>query len=488
MKSSLRKRTFNKVTHGWRAMDDKELWHAIDSAKAWADWPGEIEIIKTMQREAIDRFVAKYGTELDGHAILAPSAAHEWAFCSGSLLERLKKGDTAGIDAAMGTVAHAIAEQWNKTGEEPRHLIGTKQSAMAGGKCYEFDIDESWIDDARRFVEWCAEVPGDHFYETKVDLSSFLALPGQRGTTDHAACAPGVLTITDLKNGMVRVRAEKNPQAMLYAAGVFVLYDWIYGFQRIVIRICHPRLDIYDVWECSRQELLDFMEWIHARSLLALRPSAPRTPSEKACRYCGGRATCAARALAIEDTADRMEADSDDEKATFSAEQVTQAAERIEQKGLVLPTLDTTRPKELSTLALEVIHLQRKTIEAFLKSVYEELMRRAENGQTLKHHFLGVGRTTYDWIDEESNAIDISLEYGVPIDKIRPPAMLSFDQMTKLIKAETKLKPKHIKAFLLHLLTKFSGKRNLLRLGEDRVDASDDAEAKLGGVDYDYEL
>jgi len=457
-------RTFRDITYGWRGLADQALFDVIDRATTYARWPELVEELQSMKVRLAAQFIARWQTlEVDGHAVFAPSAAHEWAHCSGSLSVRMSRGDGAGIDAAMGTVAHSIAEEWNRTGKEPVHLLGKTMSAVAGGETFSFVIDEEWLANAGMFVQWCAETPGEHRFEQRVDFSTLMPIPGQRGTADFYSVSPGVLILRDLKNGMVRVYAKDNDQLLLYASAVFLEHDAQYHFEKIILSICHPRLDVYDTWEITRAELLNWMKWISKRALAALPFDAPRTPGEKQCRFCAGRKTCPARVMMLEETVGSM-FDAEElppSKVTFSAARLTETAQRVAESGMNLPAIKT-HPSELSTQALARILLHRKTVGDFFKGVYEELLRRTENGEVNDHFVLNDGRTTYTWKDATRAIEALEFAFEIPRDKIVTSELKSKSAVETALRAHTKGRLKDIKAFVAPMLRPFAGKRSLV--------------------------
>ena len=423
-----------------------------------------------------DPLLAKYGTSRDGHAIFAPSAAASWLTCSGSLLVNARGADNAGIDAAYGTVAHWVAEFWLRQGEtDARGLLGLSRTAKAGGSEFAITIDEAMLAAVGEYVRWCQELPGDHFTEQRVDLSELMPIPGQGGTADHIACERGLLTITDLKTGTgVRVYAERNPQALLYAAGAFIEHDWIYHFERIVVRICQPRLGVFETWTCDRAELLDFMEYARERARLAWNELADRTPSPKACRWCKGSVTCPARLRDIErivdETFDDL-AELDREPPSYGAEVLSEAA------PLALPALVRLPEaiKPLSTAALSHTLTFRKHVERWFADVADELLDRVERGEKAPHWGLKEGRMTRKWKDEKEAAAYLHDLMGIDYDKIYPPsALVSPAEAEKLLPAETKAKPAEAKKALAPFIHAFAGKRTLGLLKEDeRVNVDD---------------
>ncbi len=187
------------------------------------------------------------GKDFGAHSIFSPSGSSTWAYCPGSLIPNLFAKDSAGEDAAYGTVGHGVAEQWLKSGVCPTHLVGTTEIIEEGDQRFEIEIDASMLEYVGQYVDWCIYLPGTHFVETRVDFSDLTPLKKQSGTADHAACEFGTLTVTDLKMGQgVQVYAKDNTQAILYAYGFFRKYDELFDFQRIVIRIAQPRLTHFD--------------------------------------------------------------------------------------------------------------------------------------------------------------------------------------------------------------------------------------------------
>jgi len=234
---------------------------------------------------ALSRMAEAYNAS--GHSIFGPSSSAMWLYCSGSLIANLLEPGGGSYEAAEGTVAHGIAEEWLKSGKRPRHRVGTVERVTEkdqNGKEVHYDVLITWtmLDHVQEYVDWCQMLPGDHFTETRVYFSEYMPIPNQGGTADHAACEPGLLTVTDFKYGKgVEVTVVENTQGMLYALGFFLKYDHLYHFERIVIRICQPRMYNWGEWEISRAQLLAFAEFVRQRAKAAWQVNAPRRPSEK---------------------------------------------------------------------------------------------------------------------------------------------------------------------------------------------------------------
>ena len=80
------------------------------------------------------------------HSIFAPSGASRWLGCPGSLIPNLLAPDNSGYDAALGTVAHGVAEKWLTTGKRPKHRVGDVEWIANGGKLYQIEVDLEMLD------------------------------------------------------------------------------------------------------------------------------------------------------------------------------------------------------------------------------------------------------------------------------------------------------------------------------------------------------
>ena len=340
----------------------------------------------------------------DGHALFSPSASARWLNCPGSFLPcaRVREEDRApSVDAARGTVAHELAKEiLSRTNvfdviNETRY-IGELRYADGIG----FEITQDMLDHVETYVRRCIDTACADavLVETYVDLSHLFSIPDQGGTLDHAALIPsaagGLAVLTDLKYGTgVRVYAEGNTQLMLYALGIYHEWDWLYNFKRFDLRICQPRLNVFDVWEISTANLLAFGEDVKRKAVECLREDAPRTPGEKQCRFCAVKATCPAHLAWLERL---TSADGD----VFDA--VTPEA-----AGAVVARLDagTFEPRlapvtHLTTAQLARVLPYRSTVEGWFKAAYEELERRALDGEDVPGYRLTAARSRRQWGDE----------------------------------------------------------------------------------------
>jgi hypothetical protein len=408
----------------------------------------------TQMREAIRR------VELGGHSVFAPSASKMWLGCSGSLIPNLFAPDDAGEDAAYGTVGHAVGEEWLKTLKRPKHLIGTSQYVPSGELGFLIEIDEVMLDYVKRYVDWCKHLPGRHFVETRVDFSVLTPIPNQGGTADHVACMPGRMVITDLKMGKgVKVFAEGNTQAMLYALGFFLKWDWLYDFEDILIRIAQPRLDHWDEWLITREQLLEFAEYVKVRAAAAWVQNAPRTPSAEACQWCRVQANCSAKAKVVFDLAEGV---FDDLAKTVSVEEADEFRGRLDFKEFELAD-----PMSLTTLEMEQIYEWRGSVERYFLKIHEELMKRAQRGMKLKMQKLVESRSHRAFRNKDRTVAKL-LELGLKREDILTEELPSPAQVEEMLRKKLKYTTKMLEGVLEDVVIRPPGKATLAPMSDKR--------------------
>lgn len=452
------------------------------------------------------------------HSIFAPSSAAGWLICEDYILANINEPDSAGVDAAYGTVGHEVAEHWllaiddMRDGLEPiteemiaearpTHLVGTTRLVQEKNDAFRILIDEEMLAFVAQYILWCVHLPGAHYIEQRVDFSRLTPIPNQKGTADHAACEPGVLTVTDLKMGispanivfaaeddtdpraLVDGRFNGNPQAMIYALGFFFKYDEDYDFEKIVIRIAQPRLDRFHVWETTREELLKFADYVKERAHAAWKKERTRTPSKKGCRWCKVKATCTAYLafmthLATVDTDDVFDAVEDavygaddlieGEFTVVTRQEMVDAKIKLDSDSFELSVPDAA---VLSTVQLAKLYGMRKPIEGFFEAVYEELNRRAVYGEEIPGMKLVLGREgnrefhgedSPEWLLEQLDFI------GLEGDERFKTQIISPTQAEATLRAKYGLKAKDAARLLSHLIYRKPGRSTLVPSSDKR--------------------
>lgn len=361
------------------------------------------------------------------HATYAPSSAHRIITCPASLRASVGEPDAPGVDAVHGTVGHYIHEQrlrsnhpvQNYVGMHPLQFMPRHELTDAEWKLIpysrglrpddDFVITTDFVEAVEESVQWCREVPGDHYVEERVNISPWCPIPEQFGTADHFACSPGLLVVTDLKMGTgVQVFATRNYQAILYALGVINEYDWMYDFDKVVIRIAQPRLNHFDVWETTKAELLKIGEYIKERFALANKKNAPFQPEEHACKFCPVSYKCKALADTVLDYFD-FEDDATRDDVKLEAEFLTleRAVEIFKQRSLF-----------------------KLWIGAVEADIATRLSRDPESVPGLK---LVAGRSVRFWKDPDAARDDLALYVDDEAKLFTQPTLVSPAQAEKLL-------------------------------------------------------
>lgn len=449
----------------------------------------------------------------NGHSVFAPSSGHMHYICAASLLVNFGRADHGSPDAAYGTVGHMLGENWLKdilndiqdfgylgTQEEinvrsPDDRIGEVVEVAKGGQSdevYKITIDEDMIYHVRRYVAWCIDLPGDHFVETRVDTSEITPIPDQGGTADHAACEPGLLTITDLKMGRGEAvfpavdvtnpcwelvpgtgQLNGNAQAMLYAFGFITAYNHIYNFERVVIRIAQPPRDYFGVWETTVAEIMEFAQAYRARAQLNWSLDQPRTPSVKGCRWCKGKASCGAWLTLFNSMSDALADDTFDAvdgeiiEGVFrevSNSEIVSAGNTLAVK--IATGTQLAEPNEMTTLQMEHIKAWRKAFEQFFKDVDVELLRRARDGEELRLHKLVPGRKSKrELVDDIVDAADF---VGLEEDELYNRVLKTPVELDEYVRRKYKVTKVVAKEIVALLTSRQDGQDTLVALKDER--------------------
>lgn len=369
--------------------------------------------------------------KLGGHSVFAPSASAMWLNCSGSLIPNLLAEDTAGVEAAEGTVAHACAEMWLTTHTKPRHLLGTVERVQERKEAFDIRIDEVMLDFVGEYVDWCVYLPGDHYIEQRVDFSDLTPLPNQGGTADFIACLPGKLIIRDLKYGKgVQVFAEKNTQLRLYAYGAFRKYDHLYHFETIEMGIGQPRLGHFETWTITREELLEFAAWVKDRAALAWRPDAPRTPGEKQCLWCKVKGSCIDLAAHMHSLVEGVFDDLTDSNSSVDVvrfvERLDDAFDEFEIHPAPIHTLTMSQKVRIIKF--------RKTVENWFKRIEDEIEETLQKGSRVPGFKLVEGRSNRLFAKGNSAAESLELLSGIPTSEFIDVSIKSPAQVEEVLK------------------------------------------------------
>ena len=334
------------------------------------------------------------------HADLSASGSTKWIKCAASVQAERGIPNEDNVHSLYGSAAHALAECCLSEELPARHFLHmhlikpSKKDAFyidvasVEDAYSEFVIEDEMIVGVQMYLDYCNNLEGEDFWiEKKVFFGDWV--PDQWGTADYIKIKTlksadpkkfvdlRVVNVVDLKFGKgIKVFAEKNSQAMLYALGVYNDYYFMYEFiddDIFNIVIVQPRLDHIDEYQITVGELLTWAEDVAApaaKKTKAKNPAfTPGTHCDKS--FCRARSGCKALAeynsKAVFDDFDTIE-DIQTGKATV--------------KDLTM----------LDNREVGVILAQRKTIENFLKQLANHAYTEAMDGRAIFDHKIVMGQ------------------------------------------------------------------------------------------------
>jgi hypothetical protein len=373
--------------------------------------------------------------------------------------------DSAGIDAARGTVFHDVMHEWLRSNVKPYYRLGDiaevwpLDADREKDQPFLIEIDEEMFYHGQKIRRFLKRFKGAHqsLYEQKVDISHITPIPNQTGTADVIYLNWKRLDIVDHKYGMLRVMAEGNTQELLYADAAFEEWDYIYGFQTIGLHIAQPRLNHFDSWEISRKELLEWRETAKVRARNAWkRKGRTYTVGVKQCTWCKRRDDCRAKLAALEQIADEIA----DQSFTFTPE---------ETKEVTVFTPPRSMETTVQRLSLEekiALYQYRSMFETWFRRLGESILEAGLEGADLGEWYVTEGRRFKNWIDEKKLAEKLSL-IGVDKDDMYTPRKLkSPNQMMKILRLHG-FRGKVLDQYINAHIDRLPGKPTLARRGND---------------------
>lgn len=435
----------------------------------------------------------------NGLVLFRPSSSYMHATCAASLIANFGKPDRGSPDAAYGTVGHAVGEQWlrralDNVGIDPAMSERIGETVRVDG--FDVEITDEMLEYVGSYVEWCLALDGEHYVETRIG-TDFAPVPDQSGTADHAAversAARRRLVITDLKMGREPVypaehpddpraiidnRPNGNTQAMSYAYGFIAEYCPDFGpDDEVVIRIAQPRLRYFGEWRTTVHEIYsNFGIWINGRYKANLAEDRPHTASPKGCRWCKAKPECPAWLKMIDTLTDDVFEPAegfDVIEGTFRPVEpleIVSTAESIRYKVTHSPTI---RPASLVTTEhLELVKLYRKEFERYFEEVDAELMRRASEGEALRHFKMVPGKLGPRKNREDMAEIARDI-IGLTDDEIYKQTERSAVELTDLVRAKYQVTKKRAEEIVAPLVTRHRGQDTLAPIKDERAAIED---------------
>ena len=284
-----------------------------------------------------------------GHALLAPSAAHRWLSCPGSVPFGLRFPDgESSVFAEEGTLAHAAAECILR--DDKAGLDSVRRKILAG------NFDPEIPEKVKKYTDYVIalrdSVHGELFVEQRLALTAITGEEGARGTSDAVILAPGELYVVDLKYGQGdKIDAPENPQLLIYAAAAYQAFSFA-DIEKVTVAIVQPRLDHVSEWTLDLSDLLARADDVRKKAAVALAMlDAPEEswqfcPGLKTCKYCRARGACRALAETCLSTAGMEILDKSKTPRLVAAE----IGRILSQLPLIEKWADTMRETALSEL------------------------------------------------------------------------------------------------------------------------------------------
>lgn len=346
---------------------------------------------------------------MSDHALLSPSAAHRWMHCTPAPRLEATLPDNTSAYAEEGTLAHSVCEI---TAKKKFKKVKAAECTRTIKRLKKKELwDDEMLHTADTYVEHLAEraMQFEHepyiAFEVKVDISDYV--PESFGRCDCVMFGGDTLVIRDYKHGKgVPVSAEMNPQMMLYALGALKLYRPLFGevIKTVDIGIDQPRINSYDVWLCSAEELLAWGESIKPTAQKAFMGLGEYKAGDW-CQFCRAHGRCKAQA-ALQTSA------FDDFKDVATG---------------ALPD-----PAILTPEALGLVLNQGKTLVEWYNAAKKNALDLILSGTKVPGWKAVEGRSTRVWSDQDK-ALNKLLESGIERAAIYDSVPKSLAQLEKVL-------------------------------------------------------
>lgn len=358
------------------------------------------------------------------HSRLSPSSAHRWRKCAGAPNQEAGLPDTAGIEAAEGTVFHEYAGLCLEIGLDPHVFVGAPCDTGHGTLTFTREMADAMLYGLDYVRDWASE-PGTSIYiEQRVDLSPWLG-EEEFGTSDCCIVnkTKRRIIVFDWKYGAgVPVSPIWNDQGILYTLGcwnTYKLFEMFAGIDpadiEVLIVIEQPRAQGGGgIWYTNMAVLLSEGHKIIIDAEATKDDDAAIVPGTKQCQFCrAARAnTCKPR---VEHTL-RMFDLGLDEISEFAEIGAT----------IPLPKLRALTPKQRS-----YILLNQSSITGWLGALHAEAYDDALKGRPVPDMKLVLGRSpARAWKDVEKTKPTLERAFG---DKAYTRKLLSPAQVEEAV-------------------------------------------------------
>lgn len=331
-----------------------------------------------------------------GHSLLSPSGAHRWMICAAAPAATKRLPESRGRDSALGTSKHACSYECLTKGIQSAGYFKRGEWEADG---FKFPVDDEFVAHVDYYLAAVRREVGLQRYEIELDTSTVLNVPGQSGTADciDLNIETETLTVMDAKFGFHEVRAQGNPQGLIYIGAARRRYAYLANWKRFRFIIVQPRLDHIDEAVYTLEEIVEFEKRAEKAAHRAALASQARpdllqsfmTPSPVACEWCPLRGNCPARSQQI---------------ASMFPPAVEEAPE----------------PPSLSEEDLGKYLALVDDIESWCKDIHEEARTRALAGKRIPGHKLVRGKRGARFFTDVEQARVKLLEL-LPEDEVYEP-------------------------------------------------------------------
>lgn len=314
---------------------------------------------------------------MTAHAKLSASGSHRWLACPASVEAERGIVDKSSPHAFEGTVAHELAEVALKSNTDADDWVGKVMAETHA------EITQEMADHVQEYISFVRyHIPPNGYaaYEVRVDFSDWV--PDGFGTCDALIIGGDTMHVIDLKYGQgVQVSPVDNSQGMLYALGAYAQCAGIVDIKKIIITIVQPRCnpDIFESWEISIEQLLEWGEYAKSRALMCGLPDAEFNPGEKQCQWCKAKATCTAL-------------------AAFTSDVIMNQFDEVDELTAVNRLTDEQLGKALAA---------KKLIISWLDAVEDVVVERLGSGVAFDGYKLVAGKSNRQWSNEGAVENDI---------------------------------------------------------------------------------
>lgn len=351
------------------------------------------------------------------HARLAPSAAHRWIACPGTvrMCEAIPDSGPS-VFADEGTAAHELAERCLNNGGDAVAYSG--QWIEVNGT--RFEVDDEMVEGVQMYLDYVRllfDKCDYYFIEERVDCTHIH--PEIWGTGDAIGYEEAIehLHVCDFKYGRgVAVDPEDNEQEMIYASGAIKrMAREGRRVRKVTLHIVQPRAPHKDglirTWSAGINYITDFEHRARAAAKATEDPAAPLKAGDH-CKFCRAAAICPERRQTALDAA-RIE---------FGDDGVMDA-----------PKFERFSPDQLGRLLSEI-----DQVEAWCKAVREFAHFEAGEGRLPAGWKLVARRAVRKWKDEATTIAALKTIFELSDDDLFTKKLISPAGADKLLGKEAK--------------------------------------------------